>query len=97
MTTTTMTVMTMTTMIIIIIIIVISIGLLLILQDFESDRALKQNVKDLLDEMMNSPSLLPAEYKAANVVACALLKEEDATKSADRLEAILAHPEVCTF
>ena len=64
-------------------------------KDFESDRVLKQNVKDLLDEMMNSPTLLPAKYKAANMVACALLKEDEATKSADRLEAILAHPEVC--
>ncbi|ESO01341.1 hypothetical protein HELRODRAFT_174896 [Helobdella robusta] len=62
-------------------------------QDFDMDKELKDNVNDLLEEMLGDPTLLPVEYKAANVVSLALNKADTSlAESEEMLQKILTPP-----
>lgn len=58
------------------------------------DRNLKENVNELLEEMMANSNLLPVEYKIANAVSMALNKEESQPNQRETLAMILTPPEV---
>ena len=61
------------------------------------DRDLKENVNELLEEMMANSNLLPVEYKIANAVSMALNKEEAQPNQRETLAMILTPPEVIVF
>ncbi|XP_055880494.1 ras-specific guanine nucleotide-releasing factor 2-like isoform X5 [Biomphalaria glabrata] len=58
-------------------------------QDFESDPDLKQQVIDLLDEMVVNSNLLPAEHKAAASILRTISKEPSPDKKVDLTQLLL--------
>lgn len=59
-------------------------------QDFESDSELKRGVKELLEDMMCSSSVMPSEQKAAASILNVLMKEADQTQV--QLDQLLTPP-----
>ncbi len=64
-------------------------------QDFESDSELKRGVKELLEDMMCSPSVMPSEQKAAASILNVLMKEADQMQV--QLDQLLTPPLVSDF
>ncbi|CAH1796894.1 unnamed protein product [Owenia fusiformis] len=60
-------------------------------QDFENDPALKDDVKDLMEEMVFNANLLPAEHKAAASILRQLTREDPNSSKVD-LDLLLAPP-----
>ncbi|KAI8793196.1 ras-specific guanine nucleotide-releasing factor 2, partial [Biomphalaria glabrata] len=58
-------------------------------EDFESDPDLKQQVIDLLDEMVVNSNLLPAEHKAAASILRTISKEPSPDKKVDLTQLLL--------
>lgn len=62
-------------------------------QDFDQDQKLKSLTIQFLEDIMCSPSLLPAEYKAASQLLRLITKEEPENSKVD-LSVLLAPPTV---
>ena len=66
------------------------------LQDFDSNSELKLKVKDMLEQMVFNPNLLPAEYKAAASILRVLTKDDESSQHRVQLDTLLLAPEVST-
>lgn len=62
-------------------------------QDFDQDQKLKSLTIQFLEDIMCSPSLLPAEYKAASQLLRLITKEEPENSKVD-LSVLLSPPSV---
>ena len=65
------------------------------MQDFETDHELKRGVRELLEDIISSASVLPSEQKAAASILNVLMKETDSQMQV-QLDQLLQHPIVST-